>query len=883
MAEELLAVIRDPTRLDVLRHLALLDSPTEDAFDRMTRLATKFLRAPTALVSIVDENRQFFKSCMGLPEPWASRRETPLSHSFCKHLVVSGKPLVIEDARQHPLFRDNRAIPEIGIVAYLGMPLVTAGGVVLGSFCVIDRVPRAWTADDMETLRDLAATVMTEIELRGEIIERQRLEEAQAGQMRLATFSAEAAAALTGNDSLPDMLHACAAAMVRHLRASFARIWTLGPSADVLELQASAGMYTHLDGPHSRVPVGQLKIGLIAQERQPHLTNDVLNDPRVSDPEWARREGMRAFAGYPLLVGDRLIGVMALFSRDLLDDSTLKALETVAGGLALGIVRKCSEDALRQAHEDLERKVHERTAALRQANQELQAEIGERRRAEEVVREQAELLNKTTDAILVRDLDNRIRFWNRGAELLYGWPAAEVAGKSAFDLLFKEASPALEEALRLTLKNGEWMGELRQVTKEGRDVIVESRWTLVRNARGMPQALLTINTDVTEKKQVEAQYLRAQRMEGIGTLAGGIAHDLNNMLTPITMAVDLLARSLRDKAQQSLLEVLRTSAARGADMVKQILLFARGAEGIQGVLQPKHVLNDIVKMLQHTFPKSVEIDVSLSQDLWTISGDPTLIHQVLLNLCVNARDAMPRGGRLTISAANVVLDDQYARMHPQAKPGRYVVARVADTGAGVPAPIVDKIFDPFFTTKGPGKGTGLGLATVLGIVKGHGGFIDVLSEMGKGTQFSIYLPALEAGTIAPAKEVQVDLPPGAGEMILVVDDEAGIRDITQATLEAHGYRVVTASDGAEAVALYSQNRGAIQAVLMDMMMPVMDGPATVRALQRLDSAVRIVAMSGLVEPGKSVEILSGGVRAFLLKPFTAATLLKTLREVLQER
>jgi len=510
-------------------------------------------------------------------------------------------------------------------------------------------------------------------------------------------------------------------------------------------------------------------------------------------------------------------------------------------------------------------------------------DISERKRAEERLREQATLLNKATDAIVVWDLDGRIVYWNQGAERLYGWTAPEATGKDADQLVSPGPCPELEEARATALRRGEWAGELRQVTRTAKEVIVDSRWTLVRDDDGQPKCLLVVNSDVTEKKRLEAQYLRAQRMESIGTLAAGIAHDLNNVLTPIMMGVDLLRSPLPETARQSVLASLQASAERGAGMVKQVLSFARGVEGRRVELQPRHVLREIVKMLRQTLPKGIDVKTAWPDDLWAITGDATQLHQVLMNLCVNARDAMPEGGVLTIAAQNVELDDDAARVHIEAKPGRYVVLAVSDTGTGIPADILGKVFDPFFTTKAPGKGTGLGLSTVLGIVKSHGGFINVQSQTGQGTRFSAFFPAVETSQPEQAHEANEPLPAASGELILVVDDEASIRGTTQATLEAQGYRVLAAGDGREAVALYGQHRAEVRAVLTDMMMPVMDGRQTIRALQRLDAGVPIVAVSGLAADGSPPDIATLGVQAFLPKPYTAASLLNTLHEVLGAR
>jgi PAS domain S-box-containing protein len=511
----------------------------------------------------------------------------------------------------------------------------------------------------------------------------------------------------------------------------------------------------------------------------------------------------------------------------------------------------------------------------------IRSDITERKRAEQQIREQAALLDQAQDAILVRDLDQKITFWNKGAEKIYGWAAEEALGKNARELLFKESSAQSEQAAQAVIQKGEWQGEIRQTRRDGTEITVESRWTLVRDERGQPHSILVINTDISEKKRMETQFLRAQRMESIGTLAGGIAHDLNNVLSPILMAIDMLQLKTTDEASKKWLDVLRTNAERGGNMVRQVLSFARGVEGERVTLQPKHLVKEIVKILRETLPKSIEINFHIPPDLWMISADATQMHQVLMNLCVNARDAMPEGGSISIKAENAFVDENYARMHLEAKPGRFVTISVSDTGPGISTEIQSRIFEPFFTTKEMTKGTGLGLSTALTIVKSHGGFINVYSELHKGSQFTLYLPAVDTPGAVDAAALQSEFPIGHGELILVVDDEESIREITRGTLETFGYKVLTASDGTEALALYADKKNEIAAVLTDMVMPFMDGPATIRALQRMNSKVRIIAASGLGAGQQAGEGALEGVSVFLNKPYTAEKLLKTLAQVLK--
>jgi PAS domain S-box-containing protein len=515
-------------------------------------------------------------------------------------------------------------------------------------------------------------------------------------------------------------------------------------------------------------------------------------------------------------------------------------------------------------------------------------DITERKKAEEKIGEQAELLNKAQDAIIVRDLEDHILFCNERTLRLYGLEGVvdepgDLNGKTINDLLYKQDSSHFAKAKKITLEKGEWSGELSQTTKDGKEVVVESHWSLIRDNMGKPKSILAINTDVTGKRALQAQFLRAQRVESIGTLAGGIAHDLNNVLHPITMALQLLRKRFTDEKSQSWLDTLETSSLRGANLVKQVLSFARGLKGEHTILQIRHLILEIERILGETFPKSIQIDTEVPKDLWTVYGDPTQLHQVLMNLCLNARDAITGSGRLSISAENIFIDENYARMNIDAKVGPYVVITVSDTGAGIPPGIMDRIFEPFFTTKEVGEGTGLGLSTAFGIVKTHGGFLHVYSEVGRGTRFRVYLPAIETTEVKRADEKRGELPRGHGELILVVDDEASSREITRATLETQGYSVITANDGAEAVALYAQHREELGVVLMDMVMPIMDGPAAIRAVSQIDPQVKVIAVSGIKKNDKLAKVTGVDVCAFLTKPYTAEQLLKTLHKVLSTR
>ena len=501
-------------------------------------------------------------------------------------------------------------------------------------------------------------------------------------------------------------------------------------------------------------------------------------------------------------------------------------------------------------------------------------------RAEEENRELAHVLNLASDAIIVCNLEREIRYWNKGAERLYGWTADDAMGKKVHELLKMDAVMCLKTMSGL-FEKGSWNGQMTHLRREGGEAIVNSRWTLgIDEQTRQPKSILLINSDITETKKLESQFLRAQRLESIGTLASGIAHDLNNILSPILMATGILRQSASPEDQQ-MIQIIEGSAERGAGIVKQVLTFARGVEGERVLLQPKHLMTDMVKVMNQTFPKNIDIKTHFAPDLWTVQGDATQLHQVLLNLCVNARDAMsPGGGSLKVSCENVDVDQQLASMNPGASLGPHVCFSVTDTGTGMSPDVMEKIFNPFFTTKEQGKGTGLGLATVIGIVKGHKGFLTLQSELGVGTTFRIYLPADRDGSAAVQPEEDLTSLTGNGELVLVVDDEMPIREVIVGTLEAHNYRCYTAEDGTDALALYFERRGAIQLVITDLHMGMMDGITLTRSLRKLTPDARVIVSSGHLQKENQSTLEALGVNVFLEKPYTAEKLLRCVKQAL---
>ncbi len=629
-------------------------------------------------------------------------------------------------------------------------------------------------------------------------------------------------------------------------------------AAKTISVRASAGAHqVYLDGiPLSwsaDVREGGGPAGKTVRTGELVVCTDITTDAQFAF--WRDRavaHGIRSVLCFPLRGASRTFGVLCLYGGEASKAGAdeLKLLQELADDLAYGIVGLRARE--------------------------------ERHRAEQRLIEQAALLDQTSEAIFVRDLEDRITYWNRGAERLYGWSSAEVVGQRAAELFHRTDAAQLAQARAAheqVIATGAWVGEVYKFDKGGRSRLISARWSLLRGKEGQPQAVLTLNADITEKRQLETQLLRTQRLESIGTLAGGIAHDLNNVLAPILSSITMLVEDETNPEKLEDLALLEASARRGAAMVRQLLTFARGEpQGPHKYVDVLVIAGEVVKMVRDTFPKDISAVLRKGESPWAVLGNPTQLHQLLTNLCVNARDAMPSGGVLTLSLESVIVDELHAGMSAETPPGQYLRVSVEDTGTGMAPEVRDRIFEPFFTTKPVGSGTGLGLSTCHAIAHNHGGFIRVASELGKGSRFEVYLPAeVPTDAIIEVESKRGQFPLGRSELVLVVEDEEAIRKIVRRTLERYGYRVLLAANGAEALSLYAANAGAIAAVITDMSMPVMDGPTTIIALKAIDPAVRIVGTSGLDADTKATRALSLGVTHWVPKPYTADLLLRVLR------
>ncbi|MBE7503499.1 MAG: PAS domain S-box protein [Verrucomicrobiales bacterium] len=509
-------------------------------------------------------------------------------------------------------------------------------------------------------------------------------------------------------------------------------------------------------------------------------------------------------------------------------------------------------------------------------------DVTDRKRTEDQLRKLARAVEQSPASIIITDRDGNIEFVNPKFTQITGYRLDEVLGRNPRLLKSGEAPPEVYRRLWAAITRGEeWHGEFHNRRKDGTLFWETASISPIYDSTGAITHFVAVKEDTTERKQLESQFLRAQRLEALGALASGIAHDLNNILAPILMTASLLRESALPAENRAMLGTIESCAQRGADIIRQLLTFARGHPGARVPLPVHHLLRELETIVRETFPRDIRPTLVAPGDVWPVLGDSTQVHQCLLNLCINARDAMPDGGTLTLAARNVTLDEAAATLTPGAQPGDYVCVTVADTGEGIPPEHLDHIFDPFFTTKENGQGTGLGLATVLGIVRGHGGYVRVTSRLRQGTSFELYFPASPHAPAASAAAASHPAPRGHGELILVVDDEVAVRESLRRTLEGQGYQVLTASHGAEALTAFTRQSAAVRAVLTDLMMPVMNGPALVQALRELNPGLPVLGMTGLPDRPGADDLEGFALSAVLTKPFPGEELQRELRHVLE--
>ena len=662
----------------------------------------------------------------------------------------------------------------------------------------------------------------------------------------LVALNGEVAVAAARETGLRELLQSCTEAFVRHLDAAFARIWLLDPAGETLVLEASSGMYTHLDGSHGRIRVGQFKIGWIAQERKPHVTNDVQRDPRVSNHEWARREGMVAFAGYPLTIGDRLLGVVAMFSRHHLHDSVLDALGSTANTIAVAV-------EIRQSRRHLESVLASSPAVLYR------------------------LAGPSTDRL-------RLTWISSNVNEMMGDSVADVMAPTWWHdhLHPSERQQVYAQISSELLSVGRLTQEYRFRHHDGRFRWVRSEMRLLHDVPGEAVEVVGSWSDITSRKALEEQFRQAQKMEAIGQLAGGVAHDFNNLLTVISgYSQILLGSSELDERKRGLALEISKAGERAASLTRQLLAFSRKQLWEPRLLDLNAVITDQQKMLSRLIGEDIEFVTVLDPALYKVKTDLGQFEQVIMNLVVNARDAMPRGGRLVVETRNAELDASYTSAHAGVEPGPYAMVTVSDTGCGMPPEVLEHLFEPFFTTKGQGSGTGLGLATVYGIVQQSGGHVAVYSEPGQGTTFKLYLPPAVGSTVASRGAGDQTRPmPTGHETILLVEDEGAVRAIVRHTLESCGYTVLEATNGADGLRRCEEHEGRIDLLVTDVVMPEMPGRVLAEKLAKLRPETKVLFMSGYTDDAVIRQGIMKAETAFLQKPFTPRALAEKVRQVL---
>ncbi|HKB90436.1 MAG TPA: PAS domain-containing protein, partial [Opitutaceae bacterium] len=678
---------KEAARLEALRRYHILDTPPEEAFDDLVKLAAQLCRTPIALISLVDERRQWFKARVGL-----TVNETPRDQSFCAHsLDGNGELLIIPDTQADARFQNNPLVlgtPDIRF--YAGAPIITTDGHILGSICVIDRTPREISDTEKSALTLLAREVCSQMELR-----------------RIATELRE------GEERYRMMFERNPMPMWIFNHASL-QIVAVNESAVAL-------------------------YGYSTEEFLAMTVKDIRPPEDISTFEKIIAPAMGPFRAASRWRHRRKDGT--IFPVDIYSHSIL--FDGKPARLVLSVDMSNQQNAIEALQASEERfKLVARTVS---------------------------------DVIWDWNLNTNQLWWSEGFSTVFGYDLTliEPGIESWTNRLHPDDRERVLNGIHAVIDSGgsHWSDEYRFRRKSGEYAFVQDRGHVMRDVEGKAIRMLGGVTDLTERKRLEAQYLRAQRMESIGTLAGGIAHDLNNVLSPVLMSIELLKMSVNNDADAlQLLETIEASTKRGADLVKQVLVFARGADGRHSTVDLRSLLADIEDIARKTFPRSIRLLTEMQDGLWPVLGDITQLHQVLLNLAVNARDAMPVGGTLTFSAQNLVIDQQYAGTSREALPGSYVMLSVSDTGQGIAPEIRERIFEPFFTTKGVGEGTGLGLSTVHAIVKGHGGFVSVYSEIGQGSTFKVYIPADPHLSLNVQARFTPELPLGRGEWVLVVDD-----------------------------------------------------------------------------------------------------------------
>lgn len=788
--------------------MQLLDSPVDPAFDNIARLAVNALDVPIAMISLIDGEREFIKSSIGLPEPWATSRSIPLSHSLSQRVVETKAQLVVEDTAEKASISLNPGVHAFNIAAFAAMPLVSAEGHVLGALAVIDSKPRNWSSRAIDMLHQLSGVVMTEIELH-----------ATSGLLRKSL----------------DTEH------VRNARAQFAAV------------------------------IENMQEGLVIADLEGRL--------REWNPAALRMLGFKSQEEVRLKL-DEFARMLELSIDDVVVPIERWPLARVLRGESLTEV----EYKLRKLNENWERIFSYTGSLVHYDGGEGFAfltfrDVTMRKHAEEQHERLTAVLESTPEYVAVFDNANRTIFMNRAFRDAVGC-SGDACGQFRDHLPPEAVKTVMRTGVPAAIRDGSWSGEINICGKGGVEIPVSQIIVAHKSPAGTLKYISTFMRDLTAQRRLEAQLRQSQKMEAFGQMSGGIAHDFNNLISIVTGYSEItLSRISPDSPFRKNIQAICDAGYRAAALTRQLLAFSR-----QTVLEPKVldlnvVIDETQKMLRRMIGEDIQLSCILQPDLPMVRVDPGQIGQVLMNLAVNARDAMPRGGFLTIETQLVELDEAYAKARPSVAPGRYIQLAVTDSGTGILPEVQARLFEPFFTTKEVGKGTGLGLAVVHGIVKQSGGHIAVYSEPGRGTSFKLYFPEVEA----PADESQTtdeQFIVRGNETVLVVEDEDALRSLAVMTFESYGYRVLSACDGPDALKVVEHHTGKIDLLVTDVVMPGMSGRELAEQLQPRLPNMKVLYMSGYTDDAIVRHGILQADVAFLQKPYAPLGLLRKAREVL---
>ena len=738
----------------------------------------------------------------------------------------------------------------------LGFPLVASGAVDIDivrrdrttAVAEMRLVEMVWEEEKvfLASLRDFTA----------------RKQKALRMQAELASLSAEIGLALAQISlTLTAGLELVMQVLVRFCDISSARVWMLAEGGNELHLAASAGVPRLTAVRKDSIPLGKFKVGRIAQTGENEATNDLQNDPDVRDLDWVSRNCLVSFAGYTVQVDNKCIGVLVVFGRSPFEPVVLQALTSASRRIGQYIRRKRDEENLIRAKEEAERNA----LAIRESSEQLNL-----------------ALRASGTGIWIWNAVDQTVVWDDRTHEMFGYAPGTFGGTWAH--LTAALHPEDRDSLSRVIFNASLPSnvdvetEFRILRPDGQVRNIASRGRAYHDADGRLQRIVVTAQDITDHRLLEEKLRQSQKMEAIGQLAGGIAHDFNNILNIILGYSSMILKSTapEDPTHRKVKEI-RTAGERAAGLTRQMLAFSRNQILQPRVLHLGNTLQDMDHMVRRVIGEDVEVHTTVDPDLGNVKVDPSQIGQVILNLVVNARDAMPDGGKLTLGAANRVVDGSYSKSH-NLPAGRYVVLEASDTGCGMPTEVQDRAFEPFFTTKEVGKGTGLGLATVYGIVQQSGGHIQLYSEVGVGTSFKIFLPRVdEAGEPLPE---EIAAPPGKGETILVVEDDNAVRAQVVEVLGSVGYRVIEAADGEIATRLAQEFPGKIHLLLTDVVMPKMKGPEVAKRLTAARPGLKVIFMSGYTRNAVLIQADSGPEINLIEKPFTPEQLCDTIRGVI---